>query len=134
MVFSQWPEILELLETACFENSLRSVLAVGKFHDAVSRFLHGPVTVLLLPLSKGGQGLNLTAATHVVLVEPVMDPRVALQAAGRIHRMGQTKPTTVHTVLKGKKYLEKLWSLTCCAFLLAVCGSRHGGAKHCRAR
>ena len=36
-------------------------------------------------------GITLTAANRIFMLEPTLDPATALQAAGRIHRMGQTK-------------------------------------------
>ena len=39
----------------------------------------------------GNLGMTLTAATRVYLMEPCLDPQMELQAAGRIHRLGQTK-------------------------------------------
>lgn len=99
VVFSQWNEVLDLLAQACAENGITAVLAVdtAKFHKALQRFkTEAGTSVLLLPYSKGGQGLNIIEASHVILVEPVLDPRLELQSIGRVHRIGQTKETFVH--------------------------------------
>ncbi|VDP91686.1 unnamed protein product [Echinostoma caproni] len=40
---------------------------------------------------KGGQGLNLTAADTVILVDSDFNPQNDLQATARAHRIGQTK-------------------------------------------
>lgn len=57
------------------------------------------ITALLLPISSGANGLNIIEAAHVILVEPILNPATELQAIGRIHRIGQTKETTVHRFL-----------------------------------
>ncbi|KAL4857890.1 E3 ubiquitin-protein ligase [Chlorella vulgaris] len=52
--------------------------------------------VLLLLMQQGSNGLNLTEAQHVVLVEPSLNPAVEAQAVGRVDRIGQTRATHVH--------------------------------------
>lgn len=54
------------------------------------------VRVLLLLVSQGGLGLNLTEAQHVILVEPLLDPALEVQAIGRVHRFGQKRMSHVH--------------------------------------
>lgn len=54
------------------------------------------VTCLLLNLSYAGKGLNLVEATHVFLVEQILNADEEKQAVGRVHRIGQTRETFVH--------------------------------------
>uniref|UniRef100_A0A7S4BGJ8 Helicase ATP-binding domain-containing protein n=1 Tax=Chrysotila carterae TaxID=13221 RepID=A0A7S4BGJ8_CHRCT len=51
--------------------------------------------VFIATIKVGNMGLTLTAATRVYLMEPCLDPSMEVQAAGRIHRLGQTKEVLV---------------------------------------
>ncbi|MFG3252697.1 DEAD/DEAH box helicase [Streptomyces sp. NPDC048172] len=58
----------------------------------------GPA-VLLAQIQTAGVGLNLQAASVVVLCEPQLKPTTEHQAVARAHRMGQVRPVRVHRLL-----------------------------------
>ena len=58
----------------------------------------GPA-VLLAQIQAGGVGLNLQAASVVLLCEPQLKPTAEEQAVARARRMGQTRPVHVHRLL-----------------------------------
>ncbi|MFJ6568280.1 DEAD/DEAH box helicase [Streptomyces sp. NPDC091292] len=55
--------------------------------------------VLLCQIEAGGVGLNLQAASVVILCEPQVKPTLEHQAVARAHRMGQVRPVQVHRLL-----------------------------------
>lgn len=52
--------------------------------------------VLVASIGVAGVGLNLQAANHLVLVDPVWSAAQVLQAQGRLRRIGQTRPIVVY--------------------------------------
>merc|ERR1719217_1538812 len=50
------------------------------------------LTVLLISLKAGGEGLNLQAANHIFVMDPWWNPAAEFQAIQRAHRIGQTRP------------------------------------------
>ena len=55
--------------------------------------------VLLLSAQRDASGLTLTAASHVIIVEPQPDVATEQQMIGRVHRIGQTRQTHVHRIV-----------------------------------
>ncbi|MEV0390949.1 DEAD/DEAH box helicase [Nonomuraea sp. NPDC050643] len=55
--------------------------------------------VLLGQVQAGGVGLNLQAASVVILCEPQVKPSMETQAVARAHRMGQVRKVQVHRLL-----------------------------------
>ncbi|XP_017102596.2 E3 ubiquitin-protein ligase SHPRH [Drosophila bipectinata] len=111
LIFSQWQAILFQISKALALNKIefRSKCVEQDFADFKNPNLN--VTCLLMPLSKGSKGLNLIEATHVFLVEPILNPGDEKQAIGRIHRFGQTKPTKVHRFIVNGTIEENILSL-----------------------
>lgn len=69
---------------------------------SVVRFTDDPnCTVILVSLKAGNAGLNLTAANHVIILDPFWNPFVEYQAADRCYRIGQTREVFVHRILIG---------------------------------
>jgi SNF2 family DNA or RNA helicase len=62
--------------------------------------------VFLISLKAGGSGLNLTAASYVVLFDPWWNPAVEAQAIDRTHRIGQ-KSTVIAYRLVVKNTIEQ---------------------------
>jgi SNF2 family DNA or RNA helicase len=54
-----------------------------------------PGAVFIIQIRSGGQGLNIQEATRVYITAPSWNPATELQAIGRSHRTGQTKPVYV---------------------------------------
>ncbi|WP_369777908.1 DEAD/DEAH box helicase [Streptomyces sp. R33] len=55
--------------------------------------------VLLAQIEAGGIGINLQAASVVILCEPQVKPTMEQQAVARAHRMGQVRAVRVHRLL-----------------------------------
>ncbi|HET7713329.1 MAG TPA: SNF2-related protein [Patescibacteria group bacterium] len=58
--------------------------------------------VVLCNYKVGGVGMNMTAATQMIIVDEEWNPGKRDQAYDRIHRMGQDKPVSIH-VLRAKR-------------------------------
>jgi len=54
--------------------------------------------VMLISLKAGGVGLNLVAANHAFMMDIWWNPAIEDQALDRVHRIGQTKPVTIHLI------------------------------------
>jgi hypothetical protein len=55
--------------------------------------------VLVAQIQAGGVGLNIQAASVVIIAEPQLTPTMEEQAIARAHRMGQVRRVDVHRLL-----------------------------------
>lgn len=77
---------------ARFANSVFAVCVSSLRSGVLYAFDKDPsLSVILISLKAGGEGLNLQVASRVYLVDPWWNPAAELQAIQRAHRIGQKK-------------------------------------------
>uniref|UniRef100_UPI000CD5AFBA DEAD/DEAH box helicase n=1 Tax=Streptomyces sp. SM11 TaxID=565557 RepID=UPI000CD5AFBA len=67
--------------------------------------------VLLSQIQAGGTGLNMQAASVIILCEPQIKPTLEHQAVARAHRMGQVRTVQVHRLLATDSVDQRLVEL-----------------------
>jgi superfamily II DNA or RNA helicase len=112
LVFSQFVEMLDIIEDEIATREWRSFKLTGATEDRgalVKAFQthEGPAT-FLISLKAGGFGLNLTAASYVVLFDPWWNPAVEAQAIDRTHRIGQKQTVFAYRLLIKDSIEEKI--------------------------
>jgi hypothetical protein len=112
LVFSQFVELLNLLKPVFAQREWPTFYLAGeteKRGDLVREFqsAEGPA-VFLISLKAGGFGLNLTAASYVVLFDPWWNPAVENQAIDRTHRIGQVNKVIAYRLLIKNSIEEKI--------------------------
>lgn len=115
LVFSQFVQMLELLEKECRERQINTHILTGQTKDrqqVVNAFQNDTnASVFLLSLRAAGTGLNLTTASYVVLYDPWWNPAVEAQAIDRSHRIGQTQTVNAYRLISPGTVEEKIWEL-----------------------
>ncbi|KAK2017313.1 hypothetical protein LZ32DRAFT_23401 [Colletotrichum eremochloae] len=98
IVFSYWTKMLDLVQKALQSSGFHSQRLDGQMSlqsrsTAIRQFAENPrCTVLLATINCAGEGIDLTAANCVHLIEPHWNPMVEAQAIARVHRIGQSRP------------------------------------------
>jgi SNF2-related domain/Helicase conserved C-terminal domain len=115
LVFSQFVQMLQLLEKECALRNINTHMLTGQTKDrqeVVNAFQTcGKAGVFLLSLRAAGTGLNLTNASYVVLYDPWWNPAVEAQAIDRSHRIGQTQTVNAYRLIAPGTVEEKIWEL-----------------------
>ena len=102
IVFSFFTSMLDLIEPFLKQDGLVYTRYDGEMRNdlreaSLERLRNNPKTrILLCSLRAGSLGLNLTAASRVVILEPFWNPFVEEQAIDRVHRLNQTQDVIVY--------------------------------------
>lgn len=105
IIFSQFVSLLDLLQIP-IEDKKWPVLrydgamtadardaAIQKFTDTQTH------NIMLISLKAGNSGLNLVAASRVIILDPFWNPYIEMQAVDRAYRIGQQREVQVHRIL-----------------------------------
>ncbi|RGP69871.1 hypothetical protein FSPOR_4392 [Fusarium sporotrichioides] len=117
IVFSQFTSMLNLVEPFFRKERFRFVRYDGSMknderEESLRKLRSDPETrILLCSLKCGSLGLNLTAATRVVILEPFWNPFVEEQAIDRVHRLTQTVDVIIYKLTVSKTVEERILEL-----------------------
>ncbi|HEX7333026.1 MAG TPA: SNF2-related protein [Pyrinomonadaceae bacterium] len=115
IVFSQFTSFLSIVRRRLDDQGVAYEYLDGKTRNrgvAVERFQRDPdCKLFLISLKAGGQGLNLTAAEYVFLLDPWWNPAVEAQAIDRAHRIGQTNRVFAYRLISRDTVEEKVLEL-----------------------
>lgn len=101
LIFSQWAHSLHLLakqldrywiEYLQYDGSLD----IGEKNQVLQEFKEGQAQVLMLTITSGGVGLDMSCANHVILMDSWWNQALEEQAIDRVYRIGQKKKVEVH--------------------------------------
>ena len=101
IIYTQWNPMVRILSKVCDGEGWGWVKYTGGMsteakEKAVHEFSTKPnVNILIAGLKCGGLGLNLTAATKVLLIDPWWNKAIEQQAFCRVFRIGQTSRTSL---------------------------------------
>jgi SWI/SNF-related matrix-associated actin-dependent regulator of chromatin subfamily A3 len=101
VIFSQWTSFLNIIETHLNRHGytytrLDGTMSTPVRDRAIESLQNDPsCTIMLASLAVCSVGLNLVAANQVILADSWWAPAIEDQAIDRVHRLGQTRPTTV---------------------------------------
>ncbi|MCK7663171.1 SNF2-related protein [Corynebacterium sp. CCM 9185] len=112
LVFSFFLDVLELIADAFGESVVGVIdgsVPPARRQALVDSFGTAPGgSILLAQIQAGGQGLNIQAASVVVLTEPQVKPTQEDQAIARAYRMGQTGTVHVHRLIGADTVDERM--------------------------
>lgn len=118
IIFSQWTLLLDLLQVAMKRENMAKPerydgsMSATQRNIAAHNFRDGKdVRVMLVSLKAGNAGLNLTAASRVIIMDPFWNPYIEMQAVDRAYRIGQQKPVKVYRILTNETVEDRIVDL-----------------------
>ncbi|MBN2485437.1 MAG: DEAD/DEAH box helicase [Bacteroidales bacterium] len=115
LIFSSFVEHLNLVAEWLKNQGVGFVILTGETRNREEVVAHfqddDAVRFFLISLKAGGVGLNLTAASYVLMLDPWWNPAAEKQAINRAHRIGQDKNVMVYRFISQNTLEEKIVKL-----------------------
>lgn len=115
IVYSYFLDVLEQVAAAlpgAVYGPLTGKVQAARRQDLIDDFgAAGAGAVLVSQITAGGVGLNIQAASVVVICEPQLKPTTEAQAVARAHRMGQIQSVQVHRLLAENSVDERIMEI-----------------------
>ena len=104
-------KIYDFLGDRCL-NPISGSVTPQRRQEIIDEFNDAPAgTVLISQIQSGGTGLNIQAASVVVICEPQLKPSIENQAISRAYRMGQVRNVLVYRLLCPETIDEKITAI-----------------------
>lgn len=117
LIFSSFVQHLNIYTQWCDENKYKYTLLTGsntlkEREKSIEKFISDDsISFFFISKKAGGEGLNLTIANYIVLLDPWWNPFVEAQAIARSHRIGQENNVLVTRFITLKSIEEKIMLL-----------------------
>ncbi len=115
VVFSYFRDVLAMVGAALGADARGPITGSTQVADRqriVDEFTASPKpAVLVCQIEAAGVGVNIQAASVVILCEPQVKPSIEAQAIARAHRMGQVRTVQVHRLLIADSVDERMIEL-----------------------
>ena len=114
VIFSGWTSYLDLIQLALKNEDITTTRLDGSMprsnrSAALDSFSKDPdIACILVSVTAGGLGLNLTAASRVYVMEPLYNPAQESQAIERVHRLGQKRAVKITKFVMKDSIEEKM--------------------------
>ena len=115
LIFSQYRRVVSLCEFLLGEETLvlHGDVTPAKRTEAINAFTQATgFAAMVMQIEVGGVGLNLQAASVVILMEPQLKPSTEQQAVARAYRMGQTQTVVVYRLIAENSVDERIVQLS----------------------
>lgn len=119
IVFSQWTLLLDLIEVGMRHEGFEhppvrydGAMSAKERNESATKFrTSSSANVILVSLKAGNAGLNLAAASRVIILDPFWNPYIEMQAVDRAYRIGQTREVQVYRILSQETVEDRIIAL-----------------------